>query len=165
MEKNEIIQIALLILAGFVSSLSQFIFDKIFSAYNPDVKRIASGIKKFFNFMFSYILPILCLVLLYITYDKVDKVLIFSTAFLFSVLIFNVLFSILKNVIEILKLTNDQELFENIASAIKANYEISVGHNKVIKGMVKSQKKHSNVTEGLLDIVKKTASENKKPNH
>ncbi len=165
MEKTQIITIVSAIIVGIVSALSKSIFDKILSKYDPDVKSITSGIKKFFNFIFSYVLPITALILLYLKYDKIDKILILSTAFLFSVLVFNVLFSILKSIIEILKLTSDKELFENISSAIKANYEISLGHNKVIKGLVKSQKKHSNVTEGLLNIVEKTASENEKPNH
>lgn len=165
MEKTQIITIVSAIIVGIVSAFSKSMFDKILSKYDPDVKSITSGIKKFFNFIFSYVLPIIALILLYLKYDKIDKILILSTAFLFSVLVFNVLFSILKSIIEILKLTSDKELFENIVSAIKANYEISTEQNEVIKGLVKDHQSHLKITDSLLTISEKTSAETKKPNH
>lgn len=81
--------------SGIIAPFSKSIFDKIFAAYNPDPKKINSGIKKSLVFIFRYILPVAFLIFWYNTYNVVDKLFLFISSFIFSCLFFNIAFDLI----------------------------------------------------------------------
>jgi hypothetical protein len=159
MENTDIMKIALAIIVGIVSAFSKVIFDKIFSAYNPDPKKINSEIKKCLNFIFSYILPILALILLYLKYDKIDKLLILSTAVLCSVFIFNVLYDIFNRFLDLLLLKKEKSIIAEIISVLGKNIEVTEGQNEALIKLTKAQEDHLNLTNELIQYSKKSETE------
>ncbi len=159
MENTDIMKIGLAIIVGIVSAFSKVIFDKIFSAYNPDPKRINSGIKKCLNFIFSYILPILGLIVLYLKYDKIDKLLILSTAVLCSVFIFNVLYDIFNRFLDLLLLKKEKSIIAEIISILRQNIEVTEGQNDALIKLTKAQEDHLNLTNELIQYSKKSETE------
>ncbi|MEI2739470.1 MAG: hypothetical protein V9F01_11875 [Chitinophagaceae bacterium] len=95
MDKNIIITIiCTFIVTGILAPFSRVIFEKIFAKYDPDIKKINSGIKNSLLFTAKYLLPITNLIYLYVSYKTVDKYLVFLTVFIFSVLVLNVVLDI-----------------------------------------------------------------------
>ena len=91
MDNKLIITITLTTLTtGILAPFSKSIFDKIFAAYNPDPKKINSGIRKILIFIFSYIMPTCTLIYLFVTVKKVDKFFVLMTSFMFLVILFNI---------------------------------------------------------------------------
>ncbi len=80
--------------SGIIAPLSKSIFDKIFAAYNPDPKKINSGIKKILVFSLQYLLPIGNMIYVFKTYKQVDKYFVFIVAFSCSAFIAILFFNI-----------------------------------------------------------------------
>ena len=155
MENADIMKIILAVIVGIVSAFSKVIFDKIFSAYNPDPKRINSGIKNFFSFIFSYILPIVALILLYMKSNEVDKFFILSSSFLFSAFFFNVLYSILLSFMNKLLFDKEKSVFNNISTILKDNIELSKDQNEALLKLTKAHEDHLNVTSEIIKNAKR----------
>lgn len=117
MDKQQIITIVLtVIVPNILSAFLGVIFNKIFAAYNPDVKKITSVTKKVFLFTFKYILPISNLIYVYIKFT-IDKYFIFITEFLFFVILFNLIIDIVS--IPLYK------LFDRIIGILKSQQNIN----------------------------------------
>jgi len=140
--------------SGIIAPFSKSIFDKIFSAYNPDPKKINSGIKKILLFTIRYILPISNLVYVYTTHKVVDKYLVFLTAFIFSALILNIILDLFYHFID-----------KIIGGLINVSKLHNDSHSKtivIINKIVTVLDKLTNQTPGLID---KNKTDDEKNSH
>jgi hypothetical protein len=151
MDNKLIITITFTILAtGVIAPFTKSIFDKIFVAYNPDPKKISSGIKKSLVFIFAYILPVADLIYLYISNYQVDKFFVLQSSLLLFVIFLNltigIIFYILKKVVFphiYSTLDNQKDAFQSIDTLL--------AHQKFITSLFIKQAKDEDLTKEILN--------------
>ncbi|MBA2610944.1 MAG: hypothetical protein H0U95_03165 [Bacteroidetes bacterium] len=139
--------------SGIIAPFSKSIFHKIFAAYNPDQKKINSGIKKSFVFALRYILPIANLIYVYTTHATVDKYLVLATVFIFSILVINICVDFYGRIINDLYSKKDGAI-TLLTTLLKKNRGTATETADVIKSFIKIQNKHNELTEKLTDQLK-----------
>jgi len=129
MDKTQITTIILTIIgSGIIAPFSKSIFDKIFAAYNPDPKKISSGIKKILSFTLMYLLPIANLIYIYASHKTVDKYLVLMTVFVFSVLVLNIFLDIFLRFVD-----KSINVYKSIFDTIKAQQNAHADTAKILE--------------------------------
>ncbi|MBC7628568.1 hypothetical protein [Ferruginibacter sp.] len=141
------------IATGILAPFSKVIFEKIFSAYNPDPKKINSGIKNTLLFALRYLVPIANVIYLYISHKEVDKFLVLTTVFIFSVLVLNISLDMLFKFMDRFFINKKTDLLSPIISIIKELLDKSVTHDKVLIKLTEVQYDHINIANKLSEQV------------
>jgi hypothetical protein len=137
MDNKLMITITCTILAtGVIAPFSKSIFDKVFAAYNPDPKKISSGIKKSLIFIFAYISPTAHLIYLNISNRQVDKSFILQSSLLLFVIFLNLIMDIIYYIL-------DKIVFKSI--------NVLIDHQKVIISFLVLQGKNDDLTKETLN--------------
>lgn len=129
--------------SGIIAPFSKAFFDKIFADYQPDVAKINLLIRRSVLFTFRYVLPVANLVYIYLTREIVDKYLVLMTAFIFSVLVFNILGDILVR------------LVDNIHSRDIRTIDAVSGIISLLEQQQKLNNNNEGITDSLVDLQKK----------
>ena len=138
-------------MTGILAPFSRVIFEKIFAKYDPDIKKINSGIKNSLLFTAKYLLPITNLIYLYVSYKTVDKYLVFLTVFIFSVLVLNVVLDIF------FKFAGKSiNVYKSIFDTINAQQNAHADTAKILKSVADILKEHFKITTNLIDKSKKS---------
>ena len=140
-----------IIVSGIVAPFSKSIFDKIFVAYNPDPKKITSGIKKILIFTFRYLLPIANLMFVLIFFKTVDKVFVVTVAFVIASLLFNILFDIFFSFINKVYLPDSKGIDKIIDRTITLIEQQHTGTIDAFKKLTELHKDHLKITTQLAE--------------
>ena len=152
--KTIITIICTFIVTGIFAPFSRVIFEKIFAKYDPDIKKINSGIKKALLFIFRYLLPIANLIFVLIFFKTVDKLFVIIVAFVISSLLFNILFDILFSFINKVYLTDNKSIGKIIDRIITVVETQHTGTIDAFKKLADLHKDHLKITETLTDKMK-----------
>lgn len=96
MDNKLIITMILAIITnGILVPFTKPIADKLWAPYNPDTKKIISGIKKILLFSIRYVLLIIVTINLIIRTESVSKLFVVQICLSFSLLIISIMFDVM----------------------------------------------------------------------
>ncbi len=103
MDKQTIIFLVFtFIVSGIVAPFSKSFFDRIFTTYNPDPKKIVSRLKVVVLFILKYGFPIAGIIYLTIK-SPIGKFYILSMCFYFFIIVFNFILDIYRKILDSFK--------------------------------------------------------------
>jgi len=103
MEIKQIITIILIVVSSVTGAFFKSYFDRLFAQYNPDTKKINSGIRKILFFIFKYLIPTGIIIFTFMYFKTVDKYFVFFVCASFFIITMFLFVDILTKILNVIK--------------------------------------------------------------